>query len=252
MGSINIFQRVYLFLSLLLFLTIIYSPSICAEDYYADVTIDVDSSGFVTIDGITNYPNLTVNDTQIYTSMKQSYWLLNITKEENFTDFVYVLTLPAGASMNYIKSSGDIRIEENQGRLVVRGIGENEPFLIRVQYQIGTVLEKESIKFDPVFLILITIIIVLTVILVWLFIKERMKTEEIKEDGYDFKGLNQRQKEIMRLLIDGKIPLTQTDIQKELNIPKASVSRNIHRLERKGLIEKEQIGMSNLIRLKKP
>jgi uncharacterized membrane protein len=30
------------------------------------------------------------------------------------------------------------------------------------------------------------------------------------------------------------------------------VSRNIHGLEMKGLIEKEQMGMSNLIRLKKP
>jgi uncharacterized membrane protein len=34
-------------------------------------------------------------------------------------------------------------------------------------------------------------------------------------------------------------------------MPKASVSRNIRRLELKGLIEKEQIGMSNIIRLKK-
>ena len=56
----------------------------------------------------------------------------------------------------------------------------------------------------------------------------------------------------MKLLVDKKIPLTQTDIQKELNIPKAAVSRNIRGLELKGLIEKEQIGMSNLIRLKKP
>jgi len=55
----------------------------------------------------------------------------------------------------------------------------------------------------------------------------------------------------MNLLIDKKTPLTQTDIQKQLNIPKAAVSRNIQRLELKGLIEKEQIGMSNLIRLKK-
>jgi uncharacterized membrane protein len=55
----------------------------------------------------------------------------------------------------------------------------------------------------------------------------------------------------MQLLLERNISLTQTDIQKELQIPKASVSRNIHGLERKGLIEKEPIGMSNLIRLKK-
>jgi uncharacterized membrane protein len=92
--------------------------------------------------------------------------------------------------------------------------------------------------------------------LIFLIIKDKEKTVENKPlndtiAGYDFKGLNDRQKQIVKLLIDRKIPLTQTDIQRELNIPKAAVSRNIHGLERKGLIEKEQIGMSNLIRLKK-
>ena len=55
----------------------------------------------------------------------------------------------------------------------------------------------------------------------------------------------------MNLLIDKNTPLTQTEIQRELKIPKAAVSRNIRRLELKGLIQKEQIGMSNLIRIKK-
>ena len=45
--------------------------------------------------------------------------------------------------------------------------------------------------------------------------------------------------------------MTQTEIQKQLSIPKSAVSRNIGALELKGLIEKETIGMSNLIRLKK-
>jgi uncharacterized membrane protein len=72
-----------------------------------------------------------------------------------------------------------------------------------------------------------------------------------KEPLGELKGLNHRQNQIIQLLHARNIPMTQTDIQKELQIPKASVSRNIHGLERKGLIEKEQIGMSNLIRLKK-
>jgi len=55
----------------------------------------------------------------------------------------------------------------------------------------------------------------------------------------------------MNLLLKSKIPMTQNDIQRELGIPKASVSRNIRRLELKGLIEKEKIGMSNLIKIKK-
>jgi uncharacterized membrane protein len=89
------------------------------------------------------------------------------------------------------------------------------------------------------------------------YLKKRKKngTNTVpKEDApsNDLKGLNKRQKEIITLLRERKLPLTQTEIQKELDIPKAAVSRNIHGLEMKGLIEKEQIGMSNLIRLKKP
>jgi uncharacterized membrane protein len=249
MGSTNKYRQIFLFT--LLFL-IICLPSTFAEDYYADVIIDVDSSGFVTIEGVTNYPDLLVKNTDIYTSKKQSYWLINITKDENFTDFVYVLNLPVDSSINYIKSSGSIRIEENQGKLIVRGFGENEPISIVVQYQIEKSTENEFFKFDLVFFILIVVIIILIAILFRIFIKERKKTKEIIENGYNFKGLNQRQKQIMKLLIDRKTPLTQTDIQRELNIPKAAVSRNIRGLELKGLIEKEQIGMSNLISIKKP
>ena len=240
-----------IFLLILIF-TIIYLPITSAENYYADLTIDVDEYGFLTIDGVTNYPDLLEKNTENYTSKKQSYWLLNITKEGNFSDFVYILTLPAGSSINYIKTTGSIRIEENQGKLIVKGFGENEPFSIQVQYQIEKPTNNEFIKFDPILVILIFVIIILIIILFIILIKERIKTHKIKQNGYDFKGLNQRQKQIMKLLIDNKTPLTQTDIQKMLNIPKAAVSRNIRGLELKGLIEKEQIGMSNLIRLKKP
>jgi len=248
MGSNNKYKRIFLCTLILL---IIYLPTTSAQDYYADVTINVNSYGFVTIDGTTNYPDLLTKNAEIYTSKKQSYWLLNITKDENFTDFIYVLTLPEHSSINYIKSSGSIRIEEDQGKLIVNGFGENELFSIQIQYQIGKSTEEEFIKFDPIFIFLIAAIIVLIAILFGIFVKEKVKTKDLNEDSIDFKGLNQRQKQIMKLLIDRKTPLTQTDIQRELNIPKAAVSRNIRGLELKGLIEKEQIGMSNLIRLKK-
>jgi uncharacterized membrane protein len=249
MGLIKMNKQIFL---LILILSIICLPITSAETYYADITIDVDQYGFITIDGVTNHPNLLEKNTENYTSKKQSFWLINITKEGNFSDFVYVLTLPQSSSINYIKSSGSIRIEENQGMLIIRGFGENEPFSIQVQYQIEKSAENEFIKFDLVFFFLFLIIILLIIVLIRVFLKERVKNQEIMEEGFNLKGLNQRQKQIVKLLINKKIPLTQTDIQRELNIPKAAVSRNIRGLELKGLIEKEQIGMSNLIRLKKP
>jgi len=101
-------------------------------------------------------------------------------------------------------------------------------------------------------------IIILTGLLIYFIFKNKQKEpidSNVNVDSeieYSFKGLSERQKEIVQLLIDTKRPLTQVEIQKELDMPKAAVSRNVHSLEIKGLIEIEKIGMSNLIRLKKP
>ena len=237
-------------------LLLLLSPVVCADDYYADINIDVDDSGFVTIDGVTNYPELLMEDTELYTSKNQSYWLLNVTKEGNFSDFVYSLTLPGGSSINYIKSSGSIRIEEDSGKLIVKGFGQDESFSIVVQYQVDKVTGNINVAYIAILLIIIIAVLIVVFLVVNKAVKRRgegKKDSKIEEEktGYDFSGLSDRQKEIMKLLIEKKRPLTQTAIQKELNIPKAAVSRNIGSLELKGLVEKENIGMSNLIRLKK-
>ncbi|HWR27330.1 MAG TPA: MarR family transcriptional regulator [Candidatus Thermoplasmatota archaeon] len=255
MGNKSRSCPIFLSIIVLGFLPILLAPSIQAADYYADLTITVDFSGFVSIAGLTNYPNLTIQNTEQYTSKQQSYWLLNITKQETFSEFVYDLTLPKGSSISYMKSSGSLRIEENLGSLIIRGFGENESLSILIQYQ--TEKQGGSILQDTIiYLILLPAILLVTLLILFFYLKEKktrgLPSEAvIKEPLGDMKGLNHRQKQIMQLLHERNIPLTQTDIQKELEIPKASVSRNIHGLERKGLIEKEQIGMSNLIRLKK-
>ena len=256
MGSKNKNLHKFFLIILVFFLFILYLPSVCADDYYADVTIDIDDSGFVTIDGITNHPNLLAEDTEIYTSKKQSYWLLNITKDGVFSDYIFVLTLPEDSSINYIKSSGSIRIEEDFGKLIVKGFGQNNSLSVIVQYQV----EKATAIFENTYIVLLSTIMIISLIIIFLAInrvlirrvkgKSNSETEEIKTE-HGFSGLSDRQKEIMNLLTEKKRPLTQTAIQKELNIPKAAVSRNINSLELKGLVEKEKIGMSNLIRLKK-
>ena len=125
MGSRMISKHIYFSIISLLLISIIYLTSVQAENFYADISIDVDSSGFVTIDGITNHPDLLVKNSEIYTSKKQSYWLLNITKEDVFSDFIYILTFPEKSSINYIKSSGFISIEDDKGNLLIKGFGEN-------------------------------------------------------------------------------------------------------------------------------
>ncbi len=80
MGNKVGYCRVLFPVALLSFLAVLSAPSLQAVDYYADLTITVDLSGFVTIDGLTNYPNLTIQNTEQYTSKQQSYWLLKYHK----------------------------------------------------------------------------------------------------------------------------------------------------------------------------
>ena len=250
-------NRFCIILIFFLFLVLVYLPSVYADEYYADISINVDDSGFVIIDGVTNHPNLLAENTEVYTSKKQSYWLLNITKEEVFSDFIFSLTLPQRSSINYITSSGSFRIEADADNLVVKGFGENESFSVVVQYQINKTSD-ENLSLDwNVLLILGFFILILIIFLVFAIFQNKRKNlacsnKKLANDvDHDLRGLNNRQKKIIKLLIDHNRPLTQAEIQKELNIPKAAVSRNIHSLEIKGLIEIEKIGMSNLIRLKK-
>ncbi len=250
MGTI-LKKTIIIFLIIIQLFQIVY-----AEDYYADVEITVDKSGFVTIEGITNHPDLLINNTEIYTSKKQSYWLLNITKEDIFSDFIYSIILPIGSSINYIKTSGSMRIQEEQGKLIINGFGQNKTFYVIVQYQVKKT--ADIVTTDNLFLLIPFIIIGLIVLIVVLYYFSKRKDatkipEKIEEPNYDeFRGLSDRQKKIMELLIKKNRPLSQSIIQKELNIPKSAVSRNISSLELKGFVEKENIGMSNLIRLKKP
>lgn len=255
MGTRQTLYRIFIIVTLLSSVGLLIIPSLPGQNFYADLTITVDSSGFVTIEGQTNYPNLTIKNSEMFTSKQQNLWVLNITKQEVFSDFVYTVTLPKGSSINYIKSTGFIRIEENLGNLIVKGFGENESFSVVIQFQTGkkadTILQEVI-----VYPILLSAVILVSILLFFLYRKEKKTkktgTELIKNKPLDdWKGLNHRQKKILQVLQERSIPLTQTDIQKELQIPKASISRNIRGLERKGLIEKETIGISNLIRLKK-
>jgi uncharacterized membrane protein len=243
-----------------IFLIILTIPIVYAEDYYADVEITVDNAGFVTIDGITNHPDLLINNTELYTSKKQSYWLLNITREDIFSDIVYTVTLPIGSSINYVKTSGFMRIQEEQGKLTIFGFGQNKSFSIVVQYQVGKPADTiQTFDFSSFLLIInISLIILIVIYFVNKSLWKKKENKKIMTDlddiktEFSLKGLSDRQKKIIDLLIQKKGPLSQSIIQKELDIPKAAVSRNINSLELKGLIEKEKIGMSNLIRLKKP
>jgi len=259
MGSKKFIQNSVLIISLsVFFITILVIPSIHATDMYADIQITVDNAGFTSIEGKTNDMGLLVQNTEEFTSKQQSIWTLNITRNVIYSDFVFSIILPEYSQINTVISSGSTFISDESGNLIISGYGSNSTLSIMVQYQTKKALNENKIfEVDTISIILIVCIIILVICFLVVLLFNNKKNSQLasndpSQTSYkQMKGLNERQKDILQLLEGKNTALTQTDIQKELNLPKASVSRNIRRLELKGLIEKEQIGMSNLIRLKK-
>ncbi|MBT4257843.1 HTH domain-containing protein [archaeon] len=247
------------------FLFILIFNLVSSEDYYGDLEIKIDKIGFTTIEGITNYQGLIVEDSEEFVSKENGFWLLNITTKEVFSEYVYKVTLPKKSSINYIKSKGKFRIEGNGDEFEIIGVADNEPFEIIIQYQVE---KPQGIDWKLFFSLLVLLIIIISLELkfrknIWKKRnsaarrtpkhgmpgqKNKLKTSSLK---YDLSKLIDRQKKIMKYLIEKNKPVTQSKISKELNIPKASVSRNIVSLELKGFVEKENVGVSTIIRLKK-
>ena len=77
--------------------------------------------------------------------------------------------------------------------------------------------------------------------------------EELNEEARKtLKFLGNDEREIVEELIDSGGKMHQSDIVKETGIDKVKVSRKLSKLENKGIITKEDSGMSNLISLKEP
>lgn len=212
-------------------------PIVHSQDYYADVKIDVTSDGFVTIKGETNHPLLKIEKSPEYTQKKGKYWLLNITIDDIFSDYIYELNLPDNAVINYIKTPSLSRIGYEDGISVI-GTGKDKKFFIITQYYMTFNKKNKSI-------LLYVLIILLIGIIVYYFYKKK------KKKPYNPDILTERQKQIMKIIEKSKKPVTQAMIEKKTKLPKSSLSRNIESLVRKGILKKESKGMSNVLFLKK-
>jgi len=228
-------KALILFLAALLLL-----PYAYAAGYYADLKADIDAQDYVTIKGNTDHPSILTESTDKLVSKTQGKRLLEIKTPEQFSQYIIELNFPSGTAINYVKSEGPFRIESSIGKLTLVTFAENKPIDIKIQYQIG---KSNNYLYWLLLLPLGAAIFYL--------LKRKKKPQEKKEEKQvSMKGLTYRQKQIAELLISKNKPLTQTEIEEELKIPKSSISRNIHTLELKGVIEKEKTGMSNKIALK--
>lgn len=223
-----------------LFIAILVFPVIHAS-YYADVSFDVAETGFISVSGSTNHPNLTA--THDFTSKSGPVWTLDVSLPD-FEVFVYEIMLPRHAVVSYVRVPNLVAIEERQGRVTIRGSGRNQDLTAKVQYTIEPQKQHSS------FILLGSIIVFLIIASSYFMLKKYQKTH-LKTLPHDIPldSLTERQQAIMKIVI-AKGSVTQSYLQKELGYPKAALSRNIESLRQRDLIEKFPKGMTNYIQVK--
>lgn len=268
-----------LFLFILVFNSVFLGFS---NEIYGDLSIKIDEFGKTTILGTTNYEDLIVTDSDEFTSKKGSVWTFELSVPEEFSEFIFELELPSKTQINYLKTTPTFRITSGENdNIKIIGTGENRNLNILIQYVFDDEVESFSV-FGYYFSYLILGLVVLLIILFVIYkkiksnkvtkyiknqvndnleiIEEKLNEDNInRNDNNDKKNeeidylkfnLNQRQLRIIEILKQfGEI--SQKDLETELNIPKASVSRNLQSLSNKNIIIIRKNGISNIVSLSK-
>lgn len=257
--------------------------SLNSHDLYADIEIEVSQTGLVTITGLTNYEDFQNIQTHQYTSKNGEMWLLNISVDEVFSEYLFRLILPENSVVNYIRTTPNIRFETVDSRLNIIGVGQNRKFELVVQYSYKEENSRLQQSIHPVIITLFLIFIILLLAIVfYLVIKVKFTSKKLNEElnhsnneitqrvdpsnsdkdknisknnQCDYEVLKQtyaylpsRQREIISILCEEK-QITQRALEKRLNIPKSSVSRNVHSLVIKKIIVKKESGNTNVLEL---
>lgn len=232
--------KVILLLSILLLCT-----QVNSQEYYADLTFEIHSDGMTDIIGTTNYPSLDQKSTQELTSKEGNLWIINIDTNNVFSEYSYKILLPEGAKIQKIETLSTYFIQNQNERILVDGYGEGIELKLKINYTIKTPEQNN-------FLLIIAFILGILLIFTILFLKFKTKKQFVeKKEEFDSDTLTERQLAIVKEIEKKNGKNTQAEIQKTLNLPKASLFRNIHSLEKKGIITKERKGMTMLLILKK-
>jgi uncharacterized membrane protein len=258
-NKFNLFTILFfiLLLSSLLLFTPIYANQISTnpiDQYYADISIDIDNQGNIQINGISNHPFFNnETDPNLFITKSKGYWLLNITTNDIFSNYIYTINLPKNAEINYIKTQSKFRLTTDYNSLKIIGYAENNIIDLVIQYQIKQNTNQYTFiktSYIPIFFLFIIFTIALLSFIFILIKNKKYKTNNTNEDEPTTQLINSlpdRQKNIYNILKENKFEITQKEIETILKIPKSSVSRNIQSLIKKGIITKIPIGLKNKI-----
>ena len=233
---------------IVLLILISFCSNALAEEYYANIVFDVQTQGSTIISGTTNYLELTPQTTQELTSKEGKAWTFLIDTNKIFSEYSYKIILPTNAQIQNIETSGTYFIQTQNQNIIIEGFGENLTLYLKINYNLEQLTSQPTFDFLLPFLgILILIGIIYYIILK----KSEITANKKLTQTFDENALTERQLIIVKQLEKNKNKITQSELQKILNLPKASIFRNLLSLEKKGIITKERKGMTMLITLQK-
>ncbi len=203
-----------------------------------DFIFTVKDTGEVAITGNTNYNSFKGVNNE-FTSKDKNIWYLNITSPL-FDKYTYLIKLPKYSVMNVIKANNKFVIGEKDGVIAISGSGNNKELNVFIEYAI----DKEESLFDQSLIIAGITLLLIIGGGVYFIKRKRTLKQSINRTLYTERQL------VILDYIQKHGSVTQAVLEKELEIPKASLSRNIKTLTQKGVIFSETKGMSNVIGMK--
>ena len=235
--------------------------SVAAHAYYADLQISIDETGLATLQGVSNAPAFDqVSHSTEFTNKQGKLWSVVIADYESYERFVIELQLPEYAVIKSIESSSRATIYVKDNRPTINMLGVGESIELRVEYEMHPPRFNEVTPISFFTGLVVSIVIFLVVV----FGGSLVLRNTIRKIPYpieaginakiphiDFRSLTKRQEEIV-VYLQKHSQATQVELSDKLQMPKAAVSRNVHALERRKIVEILPKGMSTVIVLAKP
>jgi hypothetical protein len=210
------------------------SVGLVSGAFYADTTFYVDADGSVSVQGSSNHPGLASGVYENLTSSSDGVEVFQVSINESFSDYLFTVDLPGGAELISVESAASTRIISGDRGLRIRGVAENKPFSVRVEYAAE---EQQSVTWWPY---LVAAILAGFAATYWY----------VRDTWEPPRDVNDRQRRILVFLHGRGGEATQSTVAEELGFPKSSTSRNLDTLERKGYVDRIDEGNAKTVVLR--
>lgn len=212
-----------------------------------------ETSENISIPGVLVDGGSIIGRTDWLTSKSESVWSFNLSIPQTLGDVLISVFLPENISVGDIDTNLETLFSVDEG-LVISFSGESMASEIFFEYTLGEILSEpdnvpdtpdnippESETTSPYFLFIAIALIALAAL--WILRKrpDGSRLDTVRPT------LNDRERMVLDRIIELGGEVKQKVLEKGCNIPKASLSRTLFHMERKGLIKRHKIGINKRI-----